>query len=164
MRYSLFLLLFSILLPVARAKDACTLMTAEDIRAVIGEEVHVVPGGMTPPSGPGLEYSSCRFKTASGTRTVSLLARYSQNTPNDSTAELVAKMQSQKMPGVREISGVGDGAVWSGGAFDKTRATYQLNFMKGKFAFFVINFSGSFTEATALEQAKALAAKILARA
>jgi hypothetical protein len=148
----------------AWAKDACSLVTAGDVRAVIGEEVHQVPAGIIPPSGPGLEYSSCRFKTASKTRTVSLLARYSKGRPNDSITELVAKMRSQKLPGVREISGVGDGAVWDGGPLSKTSGSYQLTFMKGKFVFLLITLTGSFTEAGALEQAKALAAKILPRA
>jgi hypothetical protein len=114
---------------------------------------------MIPPSAPGLEYSSCNFKALAGKTRVSLLARYSQNRPNDSAQELMAKLHTQGYQGIREISGVGDGAVWA-----NLGMTHQLTVMKGRGIFLLITISGPGDEATELERAKSLAAKILPRA
>jgi len=159
MRTFFLLLLISLAVPFAWAKNACSLLTADDVQAVIGELVHSVPPTMMPPYGPKVEASMCRFKSASG-KTVSLMARYGQ--PNDPPAALVAKLKSQKVSDVREIPGIGDGAVWSG-AQALGRANFQLQVNKGKYTFLLFSFFGKFTEASALENAKALAARVLPR-
>jgi hypothetical protein len=159
MRIFLFILLVSLAVPFAWAKNACSLLTAADVQAVIGEPVHPAPPTMMPPYGPKVEASMCRFKSASG-KTVSLMARYGQ--PNDPPAALVAKLKSQKVSEAREIPGVGDGAVWSGTQV-LGKADYQLQINKGKYTFLLFSFFGKFTEANALENAKALAARVLPR-
>jgi hypothetical protein len=159
MRTLLLVLLVFLTVPFAWAKNACTLLTAGDVQAVLGEPAQPAPPLMMPPYGPKVEVSMCRFKTASG-KTVSLMARYGE--PNDSPATLVAKLKSQKMPEVREISGVGDGAVWSGAqVFGK--GNYQLQINKGKYVFLLISVNGKVSEANALDDAKALAARVLPR-
>jgi hypothetical protein len=159
MRTFLFLLLAFIAVPFAWAKNACSLMTAGDVQAVIGEPVHPAPATMLPPYGPKVEVSMCRFKSASGTA-VSLMARYGE--PNDPPATVIEHLKSQKVSNAREIPGIGEGAVWSGGTM-LGKGNYQLQINKGKYTYLLINLYGKFSEAEALNKAKALAATILPR-
>jgi hypothetical protein len=165
MKKHIFVFLLCILtaLPVAWAKDACSLMTADDVKAAIGTDVQKAPPTMLPPGGPGLEYSMCRFKAATAKTTVSLLARYSKSRPNDSISDLIAQQREKKMPNVREVKGVGDGAMADSSTV-LGRNMFQLTFYKGKYIYLLITIDGKMDDAAAEQAARALAARILPRA
>jgi hypothetical protein len=162
-RVFVFLLFLTAALPAARAKDACQLITADDVKAALGTDVQKAPPTMLPPSSPGLEYSMCRFKAPAGKATVSLLARYATSRPNDSIPDLIAQQRAQKMPNVREVKGVGDGAMASS-SMVLGKNMYQLTFYKGKYIFLLITIDSKMDDAAAERAARALAAKILPRA
>jgi hypothetical protein len=148
----------------ALAKDACSLLTSDDLQSTLGQSFHQVPNGMIPPSAPGLQYSECTFETVRGGPRVSLLARYSTTRDNDSTSELMAKLRRQGFKDVREVSGVGDGAVWAIMTISAKSNTCQLTFMKGKRTFLLVTIGHAPDPAAAFEQAKALANRIVPRA
>jgi len=164
MRTVLFLTFVIAATGAALAKDACSLLTSDDLHATLGQPFHQVRNGMIPPSAPGLQYSACTFETVKGGSRLSLLARYSSTRDNDRTSELMAKLRSQGFQDVREISGIGDGAVWAVMTISARSNTCQLTFMKGKRIFLLLTIAHAQDPAAALEQGKALAARILPRA
>jgi hypothetical protein len=157
-----FLLLASFCLSGA-VKDACSLVTAAEAEAALGEPVSAPQPEMRP-SPPG-EASACRYRSAQGRglkgKSVSVSVHYSST---DLTGTMGAMADNMKTAGyqVQKMGGVGDEAIWATRAA-LGRPTGELTVRKGKSILLVVIINGLPGDA-ALDQAKALAAKALARA
>lgn len=149
----------------AAAKDACSIVTTDDAAAAIGEPVR--PGRSEPRSMNGAEGTNCRFRSTQGSalsgKTVSVTVEYSSTDISGNTHGMADNLKSSGFKDVREISGVGDAAVW-GTTSMMGRPTAELTVQKGKSIILIIILAGIPDNAIALARAKDLAMKILPRA
>lgn len=141
----------------AEVKSACSLVTAEDVEAFIGE----------PASRPQREsyYSSstCRF-LGSQNRTKYLSVMVQQVT-TDSSAGTTATPDYFKIfnfKNVQQVLGVGDEAMWASATFGG-RQICQLFVNKGKSTRLIIMIGGFPDDADTLDRARILANKILSK-
>jgi hypothetical protein len=166
MQLSLYIALALAILPVsagAAGKDACSLLTAADAEAALGEVVAAPQAQVISPGGDGLAaVSSCRFKPVHSAigKSVSLMARFSP-TPNPADADSV-RSSLERMGQPKEIRGVGDKALW---VFHKTGpiTSGQLNVFSKGTIYLIFTVDGLADDSAALEKTKALAQKVLSR-
>ena len=148
----------------AAAKDACSLMTAADAQAVLGEPTGA--GKSEPRSFNGAEGTVCKFRSAQGngmkTKSVSLNIQYSNSDISSNDNGMMENMKSAGYKDAHAVSGVGDAAVW-GTTSMMGKPTGELTVRKGKTVTVIILIIG-LDDATALDRAKALAAKVLPQA
>jgi hypothetical protein len=146
----------------ADRKDACTLLTAVDAEAALGEAVAAGQPQVISAGGGGLAaVSNCRYRPAHAAigKSVALMARYSP-VPNPAASDSVrASLKSMGDP--KDVPGVGDSALW---VFHKTgrMTSGQLNIFKGA-TYLIVTLDGAADEAAALDRAKALALKLIGR-
>jgi hypothetical protein len=142
-------------------KDACSLITAADAQAALGEPVS------PPRNEPRPEGSACRFRSAQGAsltaKTVTLSAHYSDTDVSGNDSGMADNLKAAGFKNVQQVSGVGDAAVW-GATTMLGRPAGELTVRKGKNLILTIIISGIADEATALDRAKALAITILPKA
>ena len=94
------------------------------------------------------------------------MARYSQEPISESGSDIVADFKKNGYQNIREISGIGDAAVWTtwSSVHPSTHATTiwgSLTVKKGNRILLVITVRGQPNEATSMEKAKAVALKVL---
>ncbi len=145
------------------AKDACSLVTAEDAQSAIGESVG--PGRSQPRPLNGAEATNCRFRSlshAAGGKSVSLTVAYSDSDIRDAMKQMLDSLKSAGMQNVHDVPGVGDSAVW-GMTTVMGKPSVELTVRKGNNIMLIIIIDG-LDEATALERARMLAAKVLPKA
>ncbi len=154
----------SLLIPAkaSAAKDACSLMTSADAQAVLGEEVG--PPQQDDRASSGVEGSACKFRSSQSrglrAKTLTLTVRYSATDLSGSAAGMKESLVSGGFKNVREIPGVGNAALWATNTV-MGKAMAELTVRKGKNVMLTIVIMGVADEATALEHAKELAAKVL---
>jgi hypothetical protein len=136
-------------------KDACSLVTAADAQAVLGEPVG--PGVPTGRSGAESEGSACRFKsTQTRTKSVSLTVEYSHEDLNGKMGAMAENLKQSGFKNVQTVSGAGDEAIWATNTM-LGRSMGELTVRKGKQIMLIIIVNGVADEAAALTRAKALA-------
>jgi len=149
----------------AAAKDACSLMSAADAEAALGEPVGAPVS--EPRSSGASDGSECKFKSTQGRalkgKNVALTVQYATSDVTGSTKGIADNLRSAGMKNVHEVSGVGDGAVW-GSTSMMGRPMGELSVLKGKHIMLIILINGIADEADSLSRAKALAAKVLPKA
>ena len=147
--------------PAQPAKDACSLITAADAQAALGEPVS------SPRSEPRPEGTACSFRSAQGpsltAKTVTLSTHYSDTDISGDDSGMAESLKTAGFKDVHQVSGVGDAAVW-GATVMLDRPAGELTVRKGKNLILTIIISGIADEATALDRAKALAITILPKA
>jgi len=145
----------------AAAKDACSLITAADAQAALGEPVS------PPRNEPRPGASACRFRSTQGSalsaKTVTLSAHYSDTDISGNDTGMAETLKAAGYKNVHQVPGVGDAAVWGTNSM-MGRPMGELTVRKGKSLILTIIISGIPDEATALARAKALAATILPKA
>ncbi len=149
----------------AADKDACSLVTAADAEAALGEPV----GAPTPelrPSPPG-QASACRFRSTQSrglkAKTVSVSVHYATEDLHASMPGMMDNLKSAGYQNVHSVAGVGEEAIWASRVM-MGKTTGELTVRKGKSTLVVIIINGLPDDATALDHAKALAAKVLPKA
>jgi hypothetical protein len=144
----------------AAAKDACSLITAADAEAALGEPV------APPRNEPRTDGSACRFRSAQGAsltaKTVTLNAHYNTDI-SGSESGMADSLKAAGFKNVQPVLGVGDAAVW-GTASMMGRPSGNLTVRKGKNLILTIIISGIADDAVALDHAKALALTVLPKA
>ncbi len=145
----------------AATKDACSLITAADAEAALGEPV------APPRNEPRTDGSACSFRSAQGAsltaKTVTLNAHYSDTDISGNESAMADSLKAAGFKNVQPVSGVGDAAVW-GTASKLGRPSGNLTVRKGKNLILTIIISGMDDDATALDRAKALALTVLPKA
>jgi len=145
----------------AAAKDACSLITAADAQAALGEPVS------PPRNEPRPGASACRFRSTQGSalsaKTVTLSVHYSDTDVSGNDTGMAETLKAAGYKNVHQVSGVGDAAIWGTNSM-MGRPMGELTVRKGKNLILTIIISGIQDEATALARAKALAATILPKA
>jgi hypothetical protein len=153
--------LFFLSIPAFAAKDACTLLTADDAQAAVGEPVG--PPKSRPRSMAGAEGSNCQFRSTQGSalsaKSVSLTVEYSSSDISGNEGGMMENLKSAGFKNVHAVSGVGSSAVWGTNSV-MGRPQGELSVLKGKTIMLIIIISGLPDEA-ALDRAKAVALKIL---
>lgn len=143
-------------------KDACTVLTQADAEAALGEPVGP-PRSESRPSGAG-EAPACKFRSAQGGalkgKSVSLTIRYGANDLANKMGAIADSERASGYNNVHEVGGVGGGAVW-GTVSIMGKLTGELTVRKGDSVMLVVLIGGIQDEATALDRAKVLAAKVL---
>jgi hypothetical protein len=148
--------------PAAAVTDACSVVTAADAEAALGEPVGP-PKSEVRPSGAG-RAPVCKFRSKQGSalkaKTVSVSIRYGAFNLGNKMSAIADNEKSAGYKDVHEVGGVGDGAVW-GTTSMLGRMMGELTVRKGNSTMLVIVIGGLQDEASALEHAKTLAAKVL---
>lgn len=145
------------------ARDACSLLTARDAEAALGEPLAPPQSQIVSPGGGAMAaVSTCRFRPAKPAigKSISLMARIS-STPNPAAADSVrASLKSMGDP--KDVPGIGDKAIW---LFHKTgRLTSgQLNVFSKGTIYLIFTVDGLPDESAALEKASSLARTVLSR-
>jgi len=131
--------------------SACSLLTAEEAAAILGEPVEKPSESAT-----GSTVSNCNWMTGSSTSVGILLRRASSKAEAERVYQQ-AHQQSKSVSGVdpEDISGLGDKAYWAGGHIN------QLNVFKGNYWLIIMANKGN--GADSLAAAKAVAGKALAK-
>lgn len=149
----------------AAAKDACSLVTSADAQEALGEPVG--PSRSQPRSMNGADGTVCKFRSTQGgamsAKSVSVTVEYSSSDISGNTKGMMDNLKSAGYSNVKEVSGIGDGAVWATNTV-MGKPTAELSVLKGKTIMLMISISGFADEASALDRAKHLANKILPRA
>lgn len=154
--------------PPAEPSFACTLLTADEVKAVQGE-----PFKSTKPSqgsGPGLSVSQCYFELPTPVNSVVLTVTRKASGANarepiESWRDIFyrehprEKEEEEKegRKGPEKIAGVGDEAFWTG-----SRVGGALYVLKGN-AYLRISVGGAGDQAQKMDRCKALAAAALKR-
>ncbi|MGA7217033.1 MAG: hypothetical protein WBX38_01885 [Candidatus Sulfotelmatobacter sp.] len=167
--FALFFFLSAVLLTSvpswAAAKDACSLITSDDAQAALGEPVGLPKS--RPRSMAGADGSNCQYRSTQGSalkaKSVSLTVGYSSSDISGNENGMMENLKSAGYKNVRQISGVGSSAVWGTNSM-MDRPTGELSVLKGKNIMLIIIIDGIADEPTALDRAKALAAKVLPKA
>jgi hypothetical protein len=104
----------------ARSLGACSLLTAEEVKAILGEEAKPTENGAAS------TVSSCNWLTPTGTG-LGIMLRQASSAGEAEAVYKNALSQSQSVSGVapQDVSGFGDRAYWAGGKLN------QLNVFKG---------------------------------
>jgi hypothetical protein len=151
--------------PALGAKDACSLITAEDATAAIGEPVG--PPKAESAYGPQGDGTVCKFKSTQGNafhaKSVSITVHYIKDDVGGSNKGIEDNLKTAGFQNVHQVSGVGDSAVW-GTMSMLGRPTGELTVLHGKHLMIIILINGVADEGTALDHAKVLAAKALSKA
>ena len=158
-RFAIAILCFSFCASL-QAKNACNLLSAADVQAVIGEAVGK-PQNDTIAKSDTTDVSVCKYNTAGqSAKTVSLLSRYT-GAPNHEDAAVIAKtLEKNGYKNVHEVPGIGDHAIWAMTGINH-RITGQLTVLKGDKILFVVTLIGFPDEPTSFDKAKSLALKVL---
>lgn len=147
---------------LAAGKDACTLLTAADAQAALGEPVG--PPRNEPRPSSGGEVSACKYRSTQGSalsaKSVTLTVHYADSDISGSDAGMADSLKSAGMKNVHAVSGVGDAAVWASNT-SMGRPMGELTVRKGKSVMLTIIITGMSDDAAALEHAKALALKLV---
>ena len=153
--------------PSADASFACSLLTADEVRAVQGE-----PFKSTKPSqgtGPGLDVSQCYFELPMPVNSIVVTvtrkaAGPNSRNPSENWREIFYGEHPKeneegegKGKGPEKVEGVGDEAFWTG-----TRIGGALYVLKGN-AYLRISVGGAGDQAQKIEKCKTLAAAALKR-
>lgn len=149
-------------------RDACDLLTKEEVQAVVGSLINETKTSSHPDQ--GLAMSHCFYTAAEFTRSVSLMTTRSDSrgptkqTPKKFWQERFGQEKASAREGEeekraappRKIDGLGDEAYWT------ERVSATLYVLKGD-AFIRISVGGPDDEETKLNKSKALAGKVLGR-
>ena len=118
---------------------------------------------MDRPSGDG-EASVCEFRSSQSkglkAKSLSVTVHYSNSDVRGSAPEITSNLNAAGFTNVRQVSGVGDSAVWATRTM-MGKPMGELTVLKGKSVMLTIISNGVPDEASALERSKALAAKLL---
>jgi len=158
-RFAIALLCFTFCASL-QAKNACALLSATDVQAVIGETVGK-PQNDTVSTGNTADVTICKYNTAGqSAKTVSLMSRYTGASNHEDAGQIAKSLQKTGYQNVHEVPGIGDHAVWAMTAFNH-RITGQLTVLKGDKILYVVTLIGFPDEPTSLDKAKSLALKVL---
>lgn len=137
--------------------DACTLFTYEDAEAVAGESLATMASTLD--EAVGRDPSECLYNsgTLEQPRILSLLIRYHRSPEAAQRLQKSSRSSFRAMSGgqVREISGLGDGALWVGGRIQ------QLHVLAGSRQLVITVQSPDGTDQ--LPKARQIAVKVLER-
>jgi hypothetical protein len=152
----------SLLIPAtaSAAKDACTLVTSAEAEAALGEPVGP-PRSETRPT-PGGEGSVCKFRSTARGKSLSVNVHYSSTDLSGRAAGIKDNLKAAGYSNVHDVAGVGDSAVWGTNSV-LGKPVGELTVLKGKAVMLVIIINGLPDSDSALDRAKALAAKVLPR-
>jgi len=148
----------------AAGKDACKLFTPKDAQTAFGEPVDEAT--THPDSINGSEGSTCKFRSTQGVgihnKNISVPVEYSSQGFAADTRRMIDALKSAGYQGVRQVSRVGDNAIWGTNSVMGTPLG-ELTVIKGKSTMIIILINGISDDA-ALDRAKDLARKILPKA
>ena len=134
-----------------KAVSACSLLTAEEVAAILGEPVEKPTDSAT-----GRTVTNCNWMTPSF-HMVGILVRLASSPSEAATVRQDAHRQSKSLSGVdpQDVAGLGESAYWAGGSIN------QLNVFKGNYWLIITASKGKAGDNLSL--AKAVAQKALPR-
>jgi hypothetical protein len=135
----------------AKAISACSLLTQEEVVAILGEPVEKPTNSVS-----GGTVTNCNWMTPSF-RMVGILVRLASSPAEAATVRQEAHRESKSLSGVdpEDVAGLGDSAYWAGGSIN------QLNVFKGNYWLIITATKGKTSDNLSL--AKAVAEKALPR-
>jgi hypothetical protein len=140
----------------AQSKDACSLVDAADVAAVLGEPVQAPQTESR--AAKTAQSSTCRFLTPQAPfKSLSVVVQF----VSDATAlHMSDRLKQLAATNIEPVSGVGDDAAWGSMTF-AGKTICQLSARKGKSMLLLLILGGMTDDAETLGRVKILAAKIL---
>ncbi len=145
----------------AEVKNTCSLVTAQDVEAVLGEPVRRPQSESR--STTTLQSSTCRFLgSQSQTKYLSIIVQQVTTDLSASKTAMSDYLRKLNFTNVQPVQGVGDEAAW-GSATLAGKLICQLSARKGKSTWLVIMITGLPDDTDTINRAKILANKVLAQ-